>query len=182
MQNLQKALESDERKKALIYSNFVESGVNPYAAALERAGIPHGIFHGGISPEARQKALKDYNEGKLRALLIGPAGAEGISTKGTNLIQLLDPHWNEARTQQARGRGLRFDSHAGLPEDLKNVQVQRYLSSSEEPGFVGKLLGKRRQRTGDEVIENLASNKEQLNEAFRKILREIGTPSPTPQI
>jgi hypothetical protein len=43
-------------------------------------------------------------------------------------------------------------------------------------------LGKRRQRTGDEVIENLASNKEQLNEAFRKILREIGTPSPTPQI
>jgi superfamily II DNA or RNA helicase len=176
MQNLQKALESDERKKALIYSNFVESGVNPYAAALDRAKIPYGIFHGGISPEARQKALRDYNEGKLRALLIGPAGAEGISTKGTNLIQLLDPHWNEARIQQARGRGLRFDSHAGLPEDLKNVQVQRYLSSSEEPGFVGKLLGKRRQRTGDEVIESLASNKEQLNEAFRKILREIGTP------
>ena len=177
MQNLQKALESDERKKALIYSNFVESGVNPYAAALERAGIPHGIFHGGISPEARQKALRDYNEGKLRALLIGPAGAEGISTKGTNLIQLLDPHWNEARTQQARGRGLRFDSHAGLPEDLKNVQVQRYLSGSDEPGFLGRLLGQRRQRTGDEVLETLSQNKEQLNEAFRKILREVGTPA-----
>lgn len=177
MSNLQKALESDERKKALIYSNFVESGVNPYAAALERAGIPHGVFHGGISPEARQKALKDYNEGRLRALLIGPAGAEGISTKGTNLIQLLDPHWNEARTQQARGRGLRFDSHAGLPEDLKNVQVQRYLSGSEEPGFLGKLLGQRRQRTGDEVLETLSQNKEQLNEAFRKILREVGTPA-----
>lgn len=177
MQNLQKALESDERKKALIYSNFVESGVNPYAAALDRAKIPYGIFHGGISPEARQKALKEYNEGKLRALLIGPAGAEGISTKGTNLIQLLDPHWNEARIQQARGRGLRFDSHAGLPEDLKNVQVQRYLSGSEEPGFLGKLMGKRRQRTGDEVLESLSQNKEQLNEAFRKILREVGTPA-----
>ena len=177
MQNLQKALEGDERKKALIYSNFIESGVNPYAAALARAGIPHGIFHGGISPEARQKALKEYNEGKLRALLIGPAGAEGISTKGTNLIQLLDPHWNEARTQQARGRGLRFDSHAGLPEDLKNVQVQRYLSGSDEPGFLGRLLGQRRQRTGDEVLETLSQNKEQLNEAFRKILREVGTPA-----
>ena len=180
MANLQKALESDERKKALIYSNFVESGVNPYAAALERAGIPHGIFHGGISPEARQKALKEYNEGKSRALLIGPAGAEGISTKGTNLIQLLDPHWNEARIQQARGRGLRFDSHAGLPEDLKNVQVQRYLSGSEEPGLLGKLLGHRRQRTGDEVLETLSQNKEQLNEKFRQILREVGAPKRKP--
>lgn len=178
LQNLQKTLDSDKRKKALIYSNFVESGVNPYAAALERAKIPHGVFHGGIPTEARQKALRDYNEGKLRALLIGPAGAEGISTKGTNLIQLLDPHWNEARIQQARGRGLRFDSHAGLPEDLKNVQVQRYLSASEEPGWFGKLLGKRRQRTGDEVLENLAQNKEQLNAAFRKILQDIGTPAP----
>jgi hypothetical protein len=37
-------------------------------------------------------------------------------------------------------------------------------------------MGKRRQRTGDEVLENLARNKEQLNEAFRKILRESGTP------
>lgn len=181
MSNLQKALESDERKKALIYSNFVESGVNPYAAALERAKIPYGVFHGGIPTEARQKALRDYNEGKLRALLIGPAGAEGISTKGTNLIQLLDPHWNEARIQQARGRGLRFDSHAGLPEDLKNVQVQRYLSGSEEPGFLGRLLGQRRQRTGDEVLETLSQNKEQLNEAFRKILREVGTPKRTPE-
>ena len=155
--------------------------MNPYAAALERAKIPYGVFHGGIPTEARQRALRDYNEGKLRALLIGPAGAEGISTKGTNLIQLLDPHWNEARIQQARGRGLRFDSHAGLPEDLKNVQVQRYLSGSEEPGFLGRLLGQRRQRTGDEVLETLSQNKEQLNEAFRKILREVGTPKRTPE-
>jgi SNF2 family DNA or RNA helicase len=176
--NLRKTLDTDKRKKALIYSNFIESGIDPYAKALDREKIPYGVFHGGIPTEARQKALADYNAGKLRALLIGPAGAEGISTKGTNLIQLLDPHWNEARIQQARGRGLRFDSHAGLPEDLRNVQVQRYLSGSEEPGFLGKLLGKRRQRTGDEVLENLSQNKEQLNEAFRKILREVGTPRP----
>jgi SNF2 family DNA or RNA helicase len=178
--NLRKTLDADKRKKALIYSNFIESGIDPYAKALEREKIPYGVFHGGIPTEARQKALKDYNENKLRALLIGPAGAEGISTKGTNLIQLLDPHWNEARLQQAQGRGLRFDSHAGLPEDLRNVQVQRYLSGSESPSWLGKLLGYRRERTGDEVLENLAANKEQLNEAFRKILREVGTPPAKP--
>jgi superfamily II DNA or RNA helicase len=174
--NLKKVLDEDPRKKAIIYSNFVDSGINPYAAALEKNQIPYGIFHGSVPVKKRLQALKDYNEGKLRALLLGPAAAEGISTKGTSLIQLLDPHWNEARLQQARGRGLRFDSHAGLPEELKNVAVQRYLNASEEPGFLSrKLFGKQRHRTADEVLERLTAEKEQLNESFRNLLREIGS-------
>lgn len=173
-QNLQKTLNEDKRKKAIIYSNFIDSGLAPYAAGLEKAKIPHAFFHGGVSPKARQAAVDAYNQGKLRALLIGPAGAEGLSTKGTSLIQLLDPHWHESRSQQARGRGLRFDSHRDLPEELKNVQVQRYLSASQDPSFLGKLMGYKRERTGDEVLEHLTAEKEQLNEIFRKILKEEG--------
>lgn len=177
--DLMDVLKSDPRKKAIIYSNFIDSGLKPYAAALARDNIPHGIFHGSIPVKTRLQALKDYNEGRLRALLLGPAAAEGISTKGTNLIQLLDPHWNEARSQQARGRGLRFDSHAGLPEDLKNVIVRRYLSESEEPGMFGSwVLGQKRERTADEVLERLTAEKENLNEEFRRILRDIGTKQP----
>lgn len=173
-QNLQKTLGEDKRKKAIIYSNFIDSGLAPYAAGLEKAQIPHAFFHGGISTKARQAAVEAYNTGKLRALLIGPAGAEGLSTKGTSLIQLLDPHWHESRSQQAKGRGLRFDSHRDLPEELKNVQVQRYLSASQDPSFLGKLMGYKRERTGDEVLEHLTAEKEQLNEIFRKILRDEG--------
>lgn len=180
--DLQEVLKDDPRKKAIIYSNFIDSGLNPYAAALERAKVPYGVFHGSIPVKTRQQALKDYNEGKLRALLLGPAAAEGISTKGTSLIQLLDPHWNEARLQQARGRGLRFDSHTGLPEDLRNVIVKRYLTQSEEPGLVGKyLLGQKRERTGDEVLERLTAEKEEINDAFRRILREEGG-APPPEL
>lgn len=173
-QNLQKTLGEDKRKKAIIYSNFIDSGLAPYAAGLEKAKIPHAFFHGGVSSKARQAAVDAYNTGKLRALLIGPAGAEGLSTKGTSLIQLLDPHWHESRSQQARGRGLRFDSHRDLPEELKNVQVQRYLSASQDPSIIGKLMGYKRERTGDEVLEHLTAEKEQLNEIFRKILKEEG--------
>lgn len=175
MKNLQKTLGEDPRKKAIIYSNFIDSGINPYSAALEKAQIPHGVFHGSVPVKQRQQALKDYNEGKLRALLLGPAAAEGISTKGTSLIQLLDPHWHESRSQQAKGRGLRFDSHRDLPEELKNVSVQRYLASSEDPSWLGKLLGYQRERTGDEILEKLTADKEMLNEAFRKILRDVGS-------
>jgi superfamily II DNA or RNA helicase len=181
MKNLQSTLGSDPRKKAIIYSNHIDAGLAPYAAALEKNKIPHALFHGSISPTDRQKAVEEYNAGKLRALLIGPAGAEGLSTRGTSLIQLLDPHWHESRSQQARGRGLRFDSHEGLPEELKNVAVQRYLSSSEDPSWIGKLMGYQRERTGDEVLAHLAANKEMLNDKFRKILQEEGTPVTTQQ-
>ena len=175
MKNLQGVLDSDPRKKAIIYSNFIDSGLKPYSSALEKAKIPHGIFHGSIPVKQRLQALKDYNEGKLRALLLGPAAAEGISTKGTSLIQLLDPHWHESRSQQAKGRGLRFDSHQDLPEELRNVAVQRYISSSEDPSWLGKMMGYQRERTGDEVLEHLTADKERLNEVFRKILREEGS-------
>lgn len=177
LKRLRHTLDSDPRRKAIVYSNFIDSGLKPYAAALDREKIPYGMFHGSIAPGTRQQALNDYNAGKLRALLLGPAAAEGISTKGTSLIQLLDPYWHESRTQQARGRGLRFDSHAGLPDELKDVAVQRYLSSSEEPGLLMQLLGSRRQRTGDEVIQHLADQKEQLNDQFRRVLREVGQKS-----
>ena len=177
--NLKTTLDSDPRKKAIIYSNFVNAGLNPYSAGLTQAGISHGIFTGKESVKARQDAINAYNENKLRALLVGPAGAEGISTKGTSLIQLMDPHWNEARSQQAQGRGLRFDSHTDLPEELKNVAVQRYLSSSEDPSYLGKLMGYQRERTGDEVLSRLTAEKERLNEQFRQILRDAGTPTHT---
>lgn len=172
--DLQETLTSDERKKAIIYSNHIDAGLAPYAAALAKNNIPHAMFHGGISARERQKAVNEYNEGKLRALLIGPAGAEGLSTRGTSMIQLLDPHWHESRSQQAKGRGLRFDSHRDLPEELKNVAVRRYISSSEDPSWVGKLMGYQRERTGDEILEHLAQEKEMLNDKFREILKQEG--------
>ncbi len=176
MADLKGEIEADPRKKAIIYSNYIDAGLKPYAAALKRDKIPYGMFHGSMPVAARRQALQDYNDGKLRALLLGPAAAEGISTKGTNLIQLLDPHWHESRSSQARGRGLRFDSHTGLPEDLKNVAVRRYISESQDPSLIMRLLGARRQRTGDEILENLAARKEKLNDQFRKILQEEGSP------
>ena len=173
--DLQETLKTDPRKKALIYSNYIDAGLGPYAAALQRAKIPYGMYHGSMPVAERKKALQGYNEGTLKALLLGPAAAEGISTQGTSLIQLLDPHWHESRGRQAEGRGLRFDSHEGLPPELKNVAIKRYLSESQDPSFIMSLLGARRQRTGDEILERLAANKEQLNNQFRKILQEEGS-------
>lgn len=58
------------------------------------------MFHGELPDSVRKKAIEDFNSGKTRALLLGPAGGEGISLKGARLMQVLDPHWNEARSDQ----------------------------------------------------------------------------------
>jgi hypothetical protein len=176
MSHLQETLAKDPRAKAIIYSNFIDAGLTPYAAGLAEAKIPFGQFHGSMPEEARKKALDDYNSGRSRVLLLGPAAAEGISAKGTQLIQLLDPHWNEARLGQARGRGLRFDSHEGLPEELRHVKIQRFVAKMPPPGWLGKVFGEKPRPSADEVLERMSERKEELNEQFREVLRRVGSP------
>ena len=176
MGSLKQTLAKDPRAKALVYSNFIDAGLTPYGAALQAEGIPFGQFHGTMTEEDRKKALADYNEGRSRVLLLGPAAAEGISARGTQLIQLLDPHWNEARLGQARGRGLRFDSHEGLPPELRNVRIQRFVAKMPAPGWLGRLFGAEARPSADEVLEQQSRRKEELNEQFREVLRRVGSP------
>ena len=176
MGSLKETLAKDPRAKAIVYSNFIDAGLTPYAAALEHEGIPYGQFHGQMNDEDRKRTLDEYNAGKRRVLLIGPAGAEGISAKGTQLIQLLDPHWNEARLGQARGRGLRFDSHEGLPEELRDVRIQRFVAKMPPPGWLGSMFGQKPRPSADEVLERQSQRKEELNEQFRDVLRRVGSP------
>jgi superfamily II DNA or RNA helicase len=169
----------DARTKALIFSNFIGAGLVPYAAALQRAGIPHAVFHGGLSDIERKQLVENYNAGKIRAALLGPSGTEGLSFKGTQLIQILDPYWNPVRGRQAAGRGIRYDSHWGLPEDLQNVTVQRYLARLPL-GLQDKLLSmigfdrEANRLAADDYLSQMAARKDELNQKFVNILKEIG--------
>lgn len=155
---------------AVVASNFIDAGLVPYSAALTRAGLPHAMIHGGLSDVLRKQHVDDYNEGRIKTLLLGPAGSEGLSLKGTRLMQLLDPHWNEARGHQTAGRGIRYDSHTDLPLEDRNVQVQRFVSRLPAEGWFGEETP-----AADEHLEHMAEQKEQLNRQFLKLLQEIGT-------
>lgn len=173
----------DNRTKALIFSNFIDAGLTPYAEALRRAGVPAGVFHGGLSDPQRKSLVEDYNTGKLRVALLGPSGTEGLSFKGTQLIQLLDPYWNPIRGRQAEGRGLRYDSHWGLPEDLKNVTIQRYIARLPL-GLKDKLLSmvgfdrSASRLAADDYLNRLSENKDRLNTKFLDTLKEVGSEEP----
>lgn len=99
--------------KTLVFSNFVQAGVNPMASYLEHFGYKrcdpeskndkeetiHGyyeVYSGDVSPEDRAKTLQEYNiEGSpLTVMLISSSGVEGLSTKGTRVVHILEPYWN----------------------------------------------------------------------------------------
>lgn len=177
---MQEHLKANPRSKALVFSNFIDAGLTPYAAALQKADIPHGVFHGGLSDQQRKQLVEDYNADKLRVALLGPSGTEGLSFKGTQLIQQLDPYWNPIRGKQAVGRGLRYDSHWDLPEELKNVKVQRFVSRLPM-GFSDRMLSgigfDRKPVTygADDHLRAIEARKAKLNQQFLDLLKEVGT-------
>jgi (2Fe-2S) ferredoxin/DNA-directed RNA polymerase subunit RPC12/RpoP len=177
---LKEKLDGDPRTKGIVYSNFPRAGLEPYRAALQRHNIPHTIFDGSLSDNERNEAVRSFNEGRSRVALVGPAGAEGISLRGAQLLQQLDPHWQDAKMRQSAARGIRFDSHTHLPEELRNIEVQRFISKL--PPKAKSILQslhlvpyQEKLRPGsDDYLRNLAEDKEKSNRLFMELLKEVG--------
>ena len=75
---LKSQIQRDPTYKAVVYSNYLKSGLDPYKQYLAQYKIPYGEFSGQITPAVRNQLERDYNANKLKALLISSAGAEGL--------------------------------------------------------------------------------------------------------
>lgn len=163
-------LNKNPEGKAVIYSNFLRSGIDQYRKKLVKSGIPHAEFSGRVTAKDRAKAVEDYNKGDIKALLVSRAGSEGLDLKGTSLVQILEPHWNEERQKQVIGRAARFKSHDHLPESRRKVHVQRFLTSRVPKGFFESIGLKSPGFSTDEYIHQRSMEKENLNQQFMGML------------
>ena len=169
-EELQKVLQNDPEAKGVIYSNFLGSGLDPYKQLLEKDKIPYGEFTGRVPQELRDQHIRDYNEGKLKALLISGAGQRGLDLKGTSLMQLLEPAWNEPSLDQAKARAIRYKSHEHLPEEKRKVLVQRFLST--RPKSILQRAGLAdKEYAVDEYLKNLSRNKAELISQFEDLMK-----------
>lgn len=166
--NLSDHLKANPLNKAMVYSNFTESGLRPYEEALKRDNIPFGVFSGKVTRKAKNQDLIDYNQGKKRVLLVSPSGAEGIDLKGTTLQQNLDKSWNPAKNNQVTGRAVRYNSHVDLPPEMRNVRIENYYSTMK-PKLIKRLFGKKNDSTIDQYIAHRAKEKQELNDQFDKL-------------
>jgi SNF2 family DNA or RNA helicase len=169
-ENLKAHLDKNPRAKAVVYSNYLQAGLDPYKQRLQQAGIPYGEFTGQMGKMERDELVRQYNANKLRTLLISSAGGEGLDLKGTRLMQILDPHWNEEKIKQVEGRGIRYKSHDDLPPEERNVLVQRYLATRPRMGLMEKARLKNPGGSVDQYLSARAAEKERLIQQFRELL------------
>lgn len=170
-EELRANLASNPRAKAVVYSNYLGAGINPYKSKLDEAKIPYGEFTGVMDKNERSELVKRYNEGKIRALLLSSAGGEGLDLKGTRLLQILEPHWNKEKLRQVEGRGIRYGSHADLPPEERKVLIQRFLATRPKSGILERV-GLRSPGLGvDEYLIRMSRDKERLNAQFRDLLK-----------
>jgi superfamily II DNA or RNA helicase len=171
--SLQTMLKSNPRAKGVVFSNYLDAGIKPYKDKLDAAKIPYGEFTGDVKPKERDQIVKDYNSGKIRTLLLSSAGGEGLDLKGTSMLQVLDPHWNQEKLKQVEGRGARYMSHSHLPKAEQKLLVENYLATRPN-GIVSRALnavvGREPDKSVDQYLTQMSDDKEKLINQFRALL------------
>ena len=162
------------KDRHVVYSNYLDSGLNIVGDALQKNKIPHTSFTGKLGDKDKAKAVEDFNKKLVNTLLLSSAGAEGIDLKETKNIHILEPHWNKNKIEQVIGRGIRFGSHDALPKKDRQVTVHKYQSTLPKTWFQ-KLFNKPADISADTYLEELSEKKQELLDQFLDVMRSEGS-------
>jgi ATP-dependent RNA helicase RhlE len=109
---LHHVLSNQEVARALVFTR-TKHGANKVGDQLERLGVRADVIHGNKSQNARQKALEDFRNGKVRVLVATDIAARGIDVDGiTHVINFDLPNEPESyvhrigRTARAGNEGI----------------------------------------------------------------------------
>lgn len=168
--DMQKHLAKDKRNQAALFSYLINGGIDSLETGLKSKGIPYGKFLGkgnkGSSEAERQRDVKNFNDGKLRTMLISSAGGEGLSLGNANFEGMLDPHYNPERMNQMEARGVRAGGLKGRKD--RNVYINRYVATM--PKTLGVIPAK--YKTPDEFIYEIAEKKRSQNDMLYDLLKK----------
>lgn len=155
--------------RGVVYSNYLDAGLKPYAQALQDAGIEPLVYTGKLSKNEKQELIDKYNSKskKPQVLLLSSSGSEGLNLKNTRLMQILEPHFNKSKTDQAEARAIRYKSHEALPENERNVIVEEYRSTLPKTTFQKWL-----NRPATTAIDNYLA---QVGDKKQSIVKEINS-------
>ena len=171
LNNIRDKLKDNPELRTFVYSNYLDSGVNPISKKLTEEGISNAVFHGGLSQKEKKKLVDAYNSGQLRVLLGTGSASEGLDLKQTNLLQILEPHFNNAKLEQVIGRGIRYKSHDALPPEKRKVLVQKF-ESTHRKSLWDKLFGKKERDTVDGYLAARAAEKDELINQIKDLFRK----------
>lgn len=131
----------EKREKTVIFSALVSAGIDLIKKYMNDNGMgdDYLVVSGEINKKKRSQIVKQFNDpnGPF-VMLITKAGGEGLDLKGVRHVIILEQGWNDATNEQAIGRGIRYKSHAHLPEKDRNTTVH-YLVMTKPKAVREKL-------------------------------------------
>ena len=118
-----KVISTTRKGKTIVYTNWLEYGVNVIEKTLKKENISFRAFTGKIGKTEKKEIVDSFNNDEFDVLIITKSGAEGLDLKGVRNVIILDPPWNKASLDQIIGRAIRYKSHEHLPPDQRKVDV-----------------------------------------------------------
>lgn len=152
VEDIQKEL--DRKGKVITYSNFLGSGTSRIKARLDAKGINYSEIHGSLNKKERTKQVKKYTDpNKTNVFVFSGAGSEGINLPKTTMVQITEPHWNNARVYQAASRGIRRGD-----DPNRTITVKHYLSTIPKSRLNRLGFGKPK-KSSDQYLYELSKQK-----------------------
>ena len=136
-------LEQQPKDSVLVFSR-TKHGANKIVKKLDQAGIRAAAIHGNKSQTARQKALGDFKDGKLKVLVATDIAARGIDVEELSLVVNYDlPNVSETYVHRigrtgrasASGTALSFCDKEEKPylRDIEKLIHQEVPRLGEHP-------------------------------------------------
>ena len=109
-------------RSTLVFCNHREA-VDRISALLWNMGLDHGVFHGGMEQEDREKALLKFRNGSYRFLITTDLASRGLDIPEIEFVVHYQLPHNEEAFLHRNGRTARMDSsgtaYVILTEDEK---------------------------------------------------------------
>lgn len=122
---------NERPKESVLVFSRTKHGANKIVKKLSKAGIKSAAIHGNKSQTARQKALGDFKDGKLKVLVATDIAARGIDVEELSLVINFDlPNVPETYVHRI-GRTGRADA-SGIALSFCDKEERPYLRDIEK--------------------------------------------------
>lgn len=156
-------------KKVLVYSNWLDAGVNLVKKELDNLGIKYSEVTGKLTRKQKDDEVKKYNTDKTNVIIISSSGSEGLNLKNTRSVILLERAWNSSRLDQVIGRAIRLNSHRTLPLTQRKVDIYHLILVKPKGAVVRNDFVK----SSDEILDKLSTTKQLRIDDFYTFVKKI---------
>ena len=151
-------------ERLLIFTHFATWGERLAAHLTKRTGVTVNCYHGGLARGARDRMVKEFQEGEGPGALVLSlkAGGTGLNLTAASHVVLYDRWWNPAVEDQARDRAWRIGQD-------KTVVAHRLVCPGTVDERVEEVVSGKR-RIADMVLPKSSSVDDLDTSQLRKAL------------